>query len=363
MRSWFRPSFLVLLLTPLLALLLVAAMPGAVRAIRTELGTNLPEGPSALRYGDRGPRVERLQRLLAQKGYKPGPIDGIFGPLTRSAVERAQTAMQLEADGIAGRLTLSALKDSVPAEAGEEVPAQITTAVLEEGAPTALAPAAGLARETAAKGVALATESGLVIHQVAPERTRTEKAELKEFALTFNGVPDPEILPRILALLERERMEATFFISGRAAVLRPELVMRIAAAGHELGNGGLEAIDMSRLSPDMVQAQLTNAQRLIATASGQRPAFFRPPFGRFGGTLTAGARAVGLKTALWSNLFAGDEPGTADLVDHVYPGAVVMLHQDRLAAPDRLESAVVELARRGYTSVRLSRLSSCEVCR
>lgn len=356
MRPWFRPSFLFLLLTPLLALLLAAAMPGAVSAIRTELRTDLSEGPSALRYGDRGQQVERLQRLLAERGYNPGPIDGIFGPLTRSAVLRAQAALQLEADGIAGRLTLSALQPK-----GDSV---ITTAVLEEGAQAGLAPAAGPAREAPAMGRALATESGLVIHQVAAERPRENGGlKAKEFALTFNGTPDPEILPRLLTLLEKHRMEATFFISGRSAVLRPELVMRIAAAGHELGNGGLEAIDMSRLTPDMVEAQLTHAQRLIAAASGQQAAFFRPPFGRFGGTLTSGARAVGLRTALWTNLFAGEEPGGVDLVDDVYPGAVVMLHQDRLSTLDRLEPALAELSRRGYTSVRLSRLSSCEVCR
>lgn len=355
MRSWIRLL--------LLALLLVAAMPAAVRAIRTEPAAPVSR-PPVLRYGDRGPEVERLQRLLADRGYEPGPVDGIFGPLTRSAVLRAQSALELAVDGIVGRQTLSALQpheDPGAAAAGDELRAATATALLEEGRAVTLLPAAGVGRQSAAAEKGLSTESGLVIHRPIPDRQAREN----QFALTFNGMPDPQILPRILEVLEQNRMQATFFIPGQAAVLRPELVARITAAGHEVGNGGLEIIDMSRLTPDMVAAQLGHAQSLITAASGQSPAFFRPPLGLFGATLTAGARSVGLRTALWTNIFAGSDlaSGGADLAAAVYPGAVIMLHQEQPATAERLDTVLADLSRRGYTSVRLSRLAACEVCR
>jgi peptidoglycan hydrolase-like protein with peptidoglycan-binding domain len=55
-------------------------------------------------------RVRALQSRLARVGFPPGPVDGRFGPLTRQAVGRFQTAQGLPADGIVGPLTLTALR-------------------------------------------------------------------------------------------------------------------------------------------------------------------------------------------------------------------------------------------------------------
>jgi N-acetyl-anhydromuramyl-L-alanine amidase AmpD len=63
-----------------------------------------------LRGGDSGFQVKRLQRLLKQRGFDPGPIDGEFGAGTAEAVRAAQKAHGLEEDGIAGPLTWHALE-------------------------------------------------------------------------------------------------------------------------------------------------------------------------------------------------------------------------------------------------------------
>ncbi|NLI59886.1 MAG: peptidoglycan-binding protein [Clostridiales bacterium] len=59
--------------------------------------------------GSVGPEVEFLQRILYSIGYDPGPIDGIFGPLTRSAVVRFQLDNGLVPDGIVGPRTWAAI--------------------------------------------------------------------------------------------------------------------------------------------------------------------------------------------------------------------------------------------------------------
>jgi peptidoglycan hydrolase-like protein with peptidoglycan-binding domain len=67
-------------------------------------------------YGQPGgsAQVRSLQRRLERAGFAPGPIDGLYGPLTQGAVERFQTAHGLSADGIAGRETWSALTTPTP---------------------------------------------------------------------------------------------------------------------------------------------------------------------------------------------------------------------------------------------------------
>ncbi|GAB4196895.1 MAG: hypothetical protein Fur006_44860 [Coleofasciculaceae cyanobacterium] len=62
-----------------------------------------------LRFGDRGPEVERLQQELRRRGFNPGRVDGIFGPQTREAVRQFQRVNGLFPDGTAGRDTLLAL--------------------------------------------------------------------------------------------------------------------------------------------------------------------------------------------------------------------------------------------------------------
>ena len=68
---------------------------------------------STLKPGDTGAEVTKLQRALAQAGYSPGSIDGVYGPGTTDAVKQFQRAHGLAADGVAGPQTLAALKTAV----------------------------------------------------------------------------------------------------------------------------------------------------------------------------------------------------------------------------------------------------------
>lgn len=62
-----------------------------------------------LQTGSSGPEVSQIQTWLTQWGYSPGPIDGIFGPQTKAAVQLFQSDMGLPVDGIVGPITLVTL--------------------------------------------------------------------------------------------------------------------------------------------------------------------------------------------------------------------------------------------------------------
>jgi peptidoglycan hydrolase-like protein with peptidoglycan-binding domain len=66
-------------------------------------GIDIPKG--LLREGSRGERVEDLQRALRSRGFNPGPVDGIFGPRTESAVRHFQRSRGIAADGVFGPQT------------------------------------------------------------------------------------------------------------------------------------------------------------------------------------------------------------------------------------------------------------------
>jgi len=64
---------------------------------------------STLRSGNTGAEVKQLQQILSNLGYNPGPIDGIFGPKTDSAVRAFQAAHKIVVDGIVDNNTWTAL--------------------------------------------------------------------------------------------------------------------------------------------------------------------------------------------------------------------------------------------------------------
>jgi murein DD-endopeptidase MepM/ murein hydrolase activator NlpD len=71
-------------------------------------------GSRVMRAGERGWDVAALQFLLQRAGDGPGRADGLFGPLTQAAVERAQAAAGIAVDGLAGPRTIAALRGGSP---------------------------------------------------------------------------------------------------------------------------------------------------------------------------------------------------------------------------------------------------------
>jgi peptidoglycan hydrolase-like protein with peptidoglycan-binding domain len=76
-------------------------------------------GSRVMRYGDKGWDVAALQFLLQRAGHGPGRADGLFGPLTRAAVVRAQEAAGVGVDGLAGPITIRSLRSGAGGDNGE----------------------------------------------------------------------------------------------------------------------------------------------------------------------------------------------------------------------------------------------------
>jgi len=71
-------------------------------------------GSRTMKRGDRGWDVAAMQYILARRGYPPGAIDAVFGPMTDTALRNFQRALGLWADGLAGPRTISALRRASP---------------------------------------------------------------------------------------------------------------------------------------------------------------------------------------------------------------------------------------------------------
>jgi len=99
-----------------------------------------------------------------------------------------------------------------------------------------------------------------------------------QVALTFDDGPDPEWTPMVLDILKKYNVKATFFLVGSQAEQYPDLVRRIVAEGHLIGNHTYTHANLAAIPSRQVQVELNATQRLIESITGRSTTLFRPPY-------------------------------------------------------------------------------------
>ena len=152
---------------------------------------------------------------------------------------------------------------------------------------------------------AIAGAGYLAYHCYSPEsqlygRTVTHLPDPRHVALTYDDGPNDVHTERLLEVLARHEVKATFFLIGRFVTARPQIARAIAEAGHLLANHTETHPNLLFLSRSRLLRQLSDCSKAIADATGVKTRHFRPPFGaRRPGVLQV-ARELGLEPVMWS---------------------------------------------------------------
>jgi peptidoglycan-N-acetylglucosamine deacetylase len=121
-----------------------------------------------------------------------------------------------------------------------------------------------------------------------------------QLALTFDDGPnDPHTL-RLLEVLAKHGVPATFFVIGRYLQQRPDIVREVVKAGHIIGNHTYDHPNLIFTSRNETNQQLKRCDDALYDATGVRSRLFRPPFGRRRPGSLQAARAMGLAPVMWS---------------------------------------------------------------
>jgi peptidoglycan/xylan/chitin deacetylase (PgdA/CDA1 family) len=190
-------------------------------------------------------------------------------------------------------------------------------------------------------------------------------SSVKRLALTFDDGPDADWTPRVLGVLEKHGVPATFFVRGDHFRAHGD-ILRDASGRHEIGNHTWDHHDLGRSTYAQARDQLQRTSDEIEQVMGHRPTLFRPPYGHLAGSSVLAAAELGLTTIMWSaQMHEGRYLSHPDsIVDDIRaqgrPGAIILAHDsgspDRLITISHLDAILDALHGDGYQLVTVSSL-------
>jgi peptidoglycan/xylan/chitin deacetylase (PgdA/CDA1 family) len=169
---------------------------------------------------------------------------------------------------------------------------------------------------------------------LGPNVTRLPAAaiERRQYALTLDDGPDPEVTPRVLDLLDAHGVQATFFCIAQRAALQPALVRAIVARGHDVQNHSHTHRHTFSLSgPGTLKREIQRAQQVLTDLTGVRPLCFRAPAGLRNPFLDPVLHGLGLHLVSWTRrgfdtVSTDAQRVLARLTRGMAAGDIVLLH-------------------------------------
>lgn len=164
-----------------------------------------------------------------------------------------------------------------------------------------------------------------------------------KIALMFNCYEGADIIEKIARTLEKRGLKATFFVGGCFIDDKPELLTRLCAAGHEIGNHGYFHKSHSKLSEKQNLSEISSTHSLVKGLCGVQMTLFAPPSGDFSSVTLACAKRLGYKTIMWSKDTVDWRDKSEDIVfkratSGVIGGDFILMHPKAhtLAALDKI---------------------------
>ncbi len=208
-------------------------------------------------------------------------------------------------------------------------------------------------RRAAALLVAVLLAGAVVVGPAAPAGAAV--CPRGHVALTFDDGPSRQSTHRILRVLKRKRVRATFFMVGRAVELRPAHARLVSRRGHKIYNHTYSHPNLTRVSNARIRREIWRTHRAFTRAGLRHGRLLRPPFGHVNARVRRVARRAGHRTVLWTWDPRDWASGrTADQIvrsvtSGLRPGANILLHDHGRRATVRALPRIIRAARaRGY---------------
>ena len=184
--------------------------------------------------------------------------------------------------------------------------------------------------------------------------------------LTFDAGYENGCTEKILDVLKKHEVKAAFFLVGNYIEKNADLVRRMVAEGHIVGNHTMHHPDMSKLeAKEDFAKELTDLEALYRSITGQEmPKYYRPPQGIYSKDNLRYAKELGYKTVFWSLAYVdwnNDKQPSADtafskLIPRIHDGAVVLLHSTSQTNAEIMDELLTRWKEMGYRFESIDKL-------
>lgn len=185
----------------------------------------------------------------------------------------------------------------------------------------------------------------------------------KNVSLTFDAAWGDEDLDEILAILEKEQVKATFFVTGDWISTYPEAIKKIQKAGHDLGSHGDHHKHMTGLSMEENRKELKGCYDKMKALTGVEMNLFRAPYGDYNEAVVEIAKREGYQIVQWDvDSLDWKDYGVENMIKTVVEhkqlknGSIILLHNGSKYTKDALERIIVGLKEKDYGIVPVSEL-------
>jgi len=184
----------------------------------------------------------------------------------------------------------------------------------------------------------------------------------KSVALSFDDGPAGERSEQILKILEKHGCHASFFLTGKSAETRPDIVREMQRRGHLIGNHSYSHSNLfPLLRSSRIRKELELTNRILKDAGAGEVRFFRPPFGVTNPNVARGVRASGMEVAGWSIRSFDTRNKAAEkvvrrILKRMKGGDVILLHETSGNIIEILELLLPAISEAGLSCVTLDQL-------
>lgn len=191
-----------------------------------------------------------------------------------------------------------------------------------------------------------------------------KRTDQKTIALTFDDGPHPEKTEKILEVLDKYGIKATFFIIGENAEQNPDIVKKISEMGHEIGNHTYDHKSIYKLSGERILQSVKKCEDIIKNITGSKTTLFRPPEGYLDDTIASSMLGQGYDVILW-RVDTYDWQGKSaeaiysSVVKNVKCGDIILMHDyisRKSNTAQALDMIIPTLIDKGYEFVTISNL-------
>ena len=193
-----------------------------------------------------------------------------------------------------------------------------------------------------------------------------ENTEEKKIYLTFDAGYENGNTPTILDALKKHEAPATFFVVGNFISENQELIKRMEAEGHIVGNHTMTHPDMSKISTqESFQKELSGVEDIYKEITGKEMTkFYRPPQGIYSTLNLSMAKEMGYYTFFWSlayvDWYQDNQPDPQEAIEkltrRIHPGAIVLLHSTSSTNAQILDELLNKWEDMGYSFHSLNEL-------